>query len=253
MTMLTKALVAAVLVLGLVVGVQTWRLHRADAAQAEAALALTNEKAAHDTTRALGGRQLAALRTLYGDSLAAVTHLLQQRPVPQDGFSSANGSTTIGTTHATVGGTTAIGTATAAHPAASDSTPASAARVAMFDVRATPFTSHAVVMISPARDSIHLTTTLDRAELITRLECGTLEHGVRPASIVIAGPPWLSTTVRTGTLEPRLCNPDLGKSRRHWSLGITAGYGATLARDSTRAFRLYTGPSISAGITWTPF
>jgi hypothetical protein len=114
------------------VGVQTWRLHRSDARQVETALALTNEKAAHDTTRALSGRQLAALRTLYGDSLAAVTHLLEQRP-------------------------------------------------------------------------------------------------------------------------PRLCNPDLGKSRRHWSLGITAGYGGTLAQDSTGATRLYRGPSMTVGLTWTPF
>jgi hypothetical protein len=42
-------------------------------------------------------------------------------------------------------------------------------------------------------------------------------------------------------------------ARRHWSLGVTVGYGATLARDSTRALRLYTGPSLTAGLTWTPF
>jgi hypothetical protein len=252
-TPLVKGLAAVVLALCLVLGVQTWRLHRSDARQVETALALSNEKAAHDTTRALSGRQLAALRTLYGDSLAAVTHLLEQRPVPQDDFSKTNGSTTIGTVRTAVGGNTATGTATASHVTAPDSVPAPSARVATFDVRATPFTSHAVVTLAAARDSIRLTTTLDRAELTTRLECGPPEHGVRPASIVVAGPPWLSTTVRTGTLEPRLCNPDLGKSRRHWSLGITAGYGGTLAQDGTGATRLYRGPSLTAGLTWMPF
>jgi hypothetical protein len=35
--------------------------------------------------------------------------------------------------------------------------------------------------------------------------------------------------------------------RRHWSLGITAGYGGTLASDSTGATRLYHRPVADGG------
>jgi hypothetical protein len=52
---------------------------------------------------------------------------------------------------------------------------------------------------------------------------------------------------RTGTATPA------PTPVRHWYLGITAGYGGTLARDTTGARRVYAGPSLVVGATWTPF
>lgn len=250
MTTVTKLLAGLLLAVVVFSGVQTWRLRRAQAAQLETALALTNEQAAHDTTRALSGRQLAAVQQRYGDSLTAVTKLVEQRPQSRDDVSKRLGTHSAGSVGIGVGGGTATGTA-AARPDTSSAASVrcdTCARVATFDVRAVPFTSRAVVSLRPAGDSIALTTTLDRATLIARLECGAPERGVRPASIVVVVPPWLNSTVQSGQLEPRVCNPDLGKSRRHWSLGITGGYGGVRS-----AGRVVTGPSLTAGLTWTPF
>lgn len=253
MSLLTKGLIAALLAVAIFAGVQTWRVRRANAAQVETSLALSNEKAAHDTTRALAGRELAAVHKSYGDSLTAVTKRIEQHPQQRDAVSNALGTRSAGSLGIGVGGKTATGTA-AASSTASVVHCDSCARVATFDVRAAPFTSHADVTIrSSGRDSITLRTTLDRATLTARLECGEPERGVRPASLVVVGPPWLASTVEGGQLEPRVCNPDLGKTTRHWHLGLTGGYGILAERDSARVWRIHSGPSVTVGVTWTPF
>jgi hypothetical protein len=40
-----------------------------------------------------------------------------------------------------------------------------------------------------------------------------------------------------------------GLTPRRWSVGVTAGYGGTLAADQTGTRRLYTGPSATVGLT----
>lgn len=41
--------------------------------------------------------------------------------------------------------------------------------------------------------------------------------------------------------------------KRYWHLGVTGGYGILAERDSARVWRIHSGPSITAGVTWTPF
>ena len=254
MSLLTKGLILALVVVGALLGIQTWRVRRAQAAQIQAAMNLSNERAAHDTTRVLDARALAAVHKMYGDSLTAVTKRIEQLPQRPDAVSGTLGSRPAGHIVVGVGGSTSTGTAVSRPPAptvagAPVSRCDSCARLASFDVRAAPFTSHADVAIRAAgRDSITLTTTLDRATLTARLECGAPEEGVRPASIVVVGPPWLGSTVESGQLEPRVCNPDLGKHPRRWSLGIAGGFGAVLSGG-----RVLAGPSVTAGLMWTLF
>lgn len=53
---------------------------------------------------------------------------------------------------------------------------------------------------------------------------------------------------RTGNAVPP---PE--KPTRRWSLGVTAGWGALVERDTTHALRVHTGPSITAGGSFRVF
>lgn len=183
MTILTKALLALVAALLMVVGIQTYRVHAHQNDAVEAAVAPAKEAAAQAKAQAetvmvkLADARVVVTRTIH-DTVSVPANVL--------------------------------------HPVtAADTTSAVAA----------------LPIVKAERDSIArscaayvLTCDLFRASAETRF---------RADSSVIAAQDALLTS------RP---------PRRHWSLGVTGGYGAVLS-----AGRVLTGPSLTAGVTWSPF
>ena len=183
MTTLTKLLIALLVAVGLVAGVQTWRVRAAqrDAvesrvapAKAEAAVAKQDAQAAAVTLTA----RIDTVTRWLRDTVRVPARAL--RPTP----------------------------------------PADTARaVAALPVVTAQYQACRAHLLS-------LVTDCDARSLAS-------ERRFRADSVVIA--------TQDAVLRER-------KPRRHWSLGITGGYGVTLTGD-----RVVTGPSITAGLTWTPF
>jgi hypothetical protein len=190
MTMLTKALVAAVLALGVGLAVQSYRLRDAQRDAVESAIAPAKAAAAVAKTA-----ERAAAATLAA-RIDTVTRWLTR------------------TVHDTV-------PTAALHPVTPADTAAAVAELPKVEARYQSCRAELV----PLKD--------DCAAYKLRAE----KRAAGDSSVIVK-------------LEDALRDRP---TRRHWTLGVTAGYGGTLARDSTHAYHLYTGPSLTAGLTWTLF
>jgi hypothetical protein len=95
---------------------------------------------------------------------------------------------------------------------------------------------------------------VDTAVIEARVGCGSVDAvGVRPATLSLTGPQWMTLRLDRVEQEPRVCSPATPPSEARRSLaGLIArrmrlgiGYGAVLAPDG----RVIRGPVISA--TWS--
>lgn len=187
MTTLTKALVALVLLFGVVAGVQTWRVTAAKRAGAAAAVAPAKAVAAQAKVE-----DQAAAATLAA-RIDTVTRYLTR------------------TVHDTL-------PAAVLHPVTPADTSAAVAALPVVQQR-----------YESCRVQLSALLTDCEAKQATALRRFAADSGVIAAQAGV---------IAKGLVPPR------------WSLSITAGYGGTFARDSTRAFRLYTGPSLTAGLSY---
>jgi hypothetical protein len=133
-----------VIVLAVAFGVQTWRVRSWQNTAAENALALSNEKARTDITRASPLSKGDSAK-LLGDSLTAVEHLAIQTPeIRTDALDKAlkRQTATIASLTAQVQQLTARGTAVVVGDTGT--------RTATFDIRREPYTAHAVATLPAA-------------------------------------------------------------------------------------------------------
>jgi hypothetical protein len=107
-------------------------------------------------------------------------------------------------------------------------------------VRMEPFT---VTRTPSARDIVRI--ELDTVQLEAHVGCGAADaSGVRPATLTVAGPTWISTRLTRLEQEPRVCSPAPWRESVWRRLGVSVGYSALLAPDG----RIIRGPSV--GVAW---
>jgi hypothetical protein len=103
-------------------------------------------------------------------------------------------------------------------------------RKADFVVDSAPYHVRAAVALPapPAPGRIGISVRTDTAHLSYRVQCGKAKaDGIRPASVEIAGPTWLSTTISAAQTEQNVCNAQQNPS--HWLRWLLVGGGAGLA------------------------
>ncbi len=131
-------------------------------------------------------------------------------------------------------------------------------RTATFRVRDAPFYVDARVTLPhpPGEGQMTVRVSLDTAVIEARVGCGLADGaGVRPATLSLIGPVWM--TLRLGPLEqdPRVCSPEKPANETRRSLAelvarrvrIGVGYGAVITADG----RVIRGPVVSA--IWSPW
>jgi hypothetical protein len=174
------------------------------------ALKASNAIAERDTSRAVSWRA----QKVLGDSIAAVERLAVQKKLQTDELDQALHRAAVLITrldakiqdlnvHA------APGTAT---------TEVNDVRSSTFHVDSTPYHVDAAVHLPkpPGLGTIDLAVRLDTVSLTPRLQCGSPVAGVRPATILVETPKWLTTRIGTSAVDPSACNPQL-IVRRDWS------------------------------------
>lgn len=83
-------------------------------------------------------------------------------------------------------------------------------RKADFTVDQTPYHVKAAVAlpVPPASGRIGISVRLDTAHVSYRIQCGKAKDGgVRPATVEINSPPWLTMGITNATTDQNVCNP----------------------------------------------
>jgi hypothetical protein len=186
------------LLLAIVIAVLTWKLHSARAAARDNAFRADSVAAALDTTRNVNDRAAKVL----GDSLRGVElRAVQLVSLKVDALDAAlrrisaarfNTTTTI----------RSIDSVQRQAPVHVDAT--SGVRSAEFVVDSTPYHVRAAVSLPapPAPGRIGISVRTDTARIAYRIQCGKAKaDGIRPVSVEISGPPWLSTTISGAQTE----------------------------------------------------
>lgn len=104
-------------------------------------------------------------------------------------------------------------------------------RSASFDVRQEPFTVAAQVRLPPppAPGEMDVSVDVDPIGLGVRLTCGETDGRVRPASVLLTTPEWLTARVDSVRQDPEVCNPgildgpDDGRWVPSWLVAPAAG------------------------------
>jgi hypothetical protein len=102
-------------------------------------------------------------------------------------------------------------------------------RQARFQTHTPPYTIEATAVLPPPpqQADLNLRIRLDPARLVMRSQCGQPVRGIRPATLMITGPQWLTFTVDSAQQEPLFCNSQIAK-QMHGG-GYYAVRGAGLA------------------------
>jgi hypothetical protein len=245
-TLLTKIVAGIAAVLLVLLGVQTCRLNDADAATAKTALAYQNERAAHDSTRAVLGRDLDKIREALHDTVNVYQRLATQETLKQSAVDKVLGqqSKAIADLAIAIKGLRTSGQTT---PVTTDSADV---RHAFFSKDSVPYHVRASVWLPkpPLAGNWNLDITLDHARVQPLIACGPATRGVREARVTLITDPWLTADVTSAKFDTEVCNPGLGKTARRLHLGVYAGYGGTLNAGS-----ILLGPQIGAGGAYTIF
>jgi len=221
--MVTRLLVVALVVLGVLLTVQTCRLDRAHAATTREAYRADSLEAVNDTTRnlALTNARVAAL---LGDSLTAVQRRAVQTKQQKDALDVALGlerrakvdlEARVRTLEAQVQGTTPT-----------TETP-EGVRSGTFHLEQPPYTVDATAHLPtpPTPGRLDVKVGLAPAPIQVRLGCGPKgDAGVRPAQVTVTGPPWLTLNVGEATQAREVCADDR-RSWWTWGLFLVGGYG----------------------------
>ena len=197
-------------VLVLAIAILGWQVSSAKAAARDAGLRADSVVAANDTTRVA-----AALRKLYGDSLAGVERRAIQAELSRS--SADRLLERIAQANVTMAASIA---GLAEHITSTGGTTESpeGVRTATFNVRKEPYTAVATAHLPtpPAAGSLDLNVTLDEARIGVRLQCGVAVNNIRPASVLVTTPPWLRIRLDSVQQSPDVCNP-LNPRHDWWS------------------------------------
>ncbi|MGE3795689.1 MAG: hypothetical protein AB7I38_17435 [Dehalococcoidia bacterium] len=201
-----------IVLLGVALAVQTYRLGRAEVRAQVEALARDSAEAAADSTRASSARVQAVL----GAELAAVQRRAAQQQQRADSLDRALGLERRARVVVELRADSLQALATAAVTADS----ADSVRRARFEVREAPYTATAAVALPrpPAAGSLSLRVGLDPAPLELRIGCGPAREGIRPATVTAVGPRWLSLKLATIEQDPAVCQAPAGLPRKKKSL-----------------------------------
>lgn len=229
----------AVLVLFIAANLVLWtRAHRRDVAQRARIQALALE-AANITARLDTLRRLSTLShddsvaLNIGDSVAVLTRLVVQTRQERDAIDKALKQSRV--SEATLRATARV--VDTVRVTSSDTVRVNVAgdRSATFDVRAEPYTMHAVATL-PSRGTATLDSLrirLDTAVISARLGCADRAdaNGIRAAMLTLRAPQWLTVTSSEVSQDPSVCanaSRDVVVERRAWYRPlVSAGYGAT--------------------------
>lgn len=213
---------AALLVLS---GYFAWQLRRERAAHREQAFRADSTAAALDTTRAVNARALKVL----GDSLHGVERrAVQVVGITPDELDKAlrRYSTSIIATVASIKPLIDVQRTAPVTVNAQDE------RKAEFAIDSAPYHVKAAVALPapPASGRIGISVRLDSARVSYRIQCGKAKDGgVKPASVEISSPPWLSMGITNATTDQNVCNPapakgSLWKNLLWGGAGVGAGW-----------------------------
>lgn len=194
----------AIVLLGVALAVQTYRLGRAETRAQHAALARDSAEAAADSTRGASARVHAVL----GAELAAVQRRAVQQRQRADSLDRALGLERRARVLVELRADSLHAVATAAVTADS----ADSVRRARFEVREPPYTATADVALPrpPATGRLSLRVGLDPAPLELRIGCGTARGGIRPATVTAVGPRWLAFKLAAVEQDPAVCQAPAG-------------------------------------------
>ena len=242
---LAFALIAAV-------GVQTWRLHRAQEQKRQAGIELENAKARVDTLKLierLSAKDSAALG--LGDSMQVLTRLVVQVKQQRDALDRALEQERAAKIDLTV--KIAELRRDSIRSIGSVSVDANDVRSARFALYQEPFSFSAIARlpaIGQARlDSLSIRT--DTARLSVRLGCGPANvAGVRSAQMSIVASDWLKIGAPAIEQAPEVCGNGPRSSQPGapwWKPSVVAGYSLIAARDSAGKLRAAHGPSLTLG------
>lgn len=239
----TKALIGAIVALVLAVGYLTWRARRVEGKLREESLGRINDKA-------LADRSKAVLLKALGDTAVAQQRLVIQERQRIDALARQIGGMQVSITNLTA----TVKKLDTTNISGTTTTNLDSSKTTTFAVRQPPFTVDARVIHRSSTQPImsRLTIGVDPARMQLRLTCGDLlPGGVRPAQATLITPPWITARLDTLSQSVDVCSRD--KREGHWSLGVTAGYGAVWSplKDSSGVTRnVHHGPSVTGGITY---
>jgi hypothetical protein len=221
-TLGAKIVGGTLLILLLVIGALSWKLHSARAAARDNAFRADSLAAVNDTTRAVSARAAQVL----GDSLHGVElRAVQLVSLKVDALDQALKRISA----ARFNTTTTIRSIDSVIRTASVSVAVSGERKADFVVDSTPYHVRASVSLPapPALGRIGISVRTDTAYLSYRIQCGVAKaDGIRPVSVEISGPPWLSTAISAAQTEQNVCNAEQKPS--HWLRNFLIGGGVGL-------------------------
>lgn len=190
-----------------VIGYLAFELHQERKAHREQAFRADSIAAALDTTRAVSARA----QQVLGDSLRGVERrAIQVVGITPDQLDKAlkRYSTSIIATVASIKPLIDV------QRTAPVTVTAQGERKADFAVDSAPYHVKAAVALPapPAQGRIGISVRLDTARVSYRIQCGKAKDGgVKPASVEISSPPWLSMGVTNATTDQNVCNPAASK------------------------------------------
>jgi hypothetical protein len=203
-------------------GVTAFLLKRERAAHLEQAFRADSVAAALDTTRAVSARA----QQVLGDSLRGVERrAVQVVGITPDQLDKAlkRYSTSIIATVASIKPLVDVQRTAPVTVTAQDE------RKADFLVDSAPYHVRAAVSLPapPASGRIGISVRLDSAKVSYRIQCGKAKDGgVKPASVEISSPPWLSMGITNATTDQNVCNTP-AQTTPLWAkvLWSAAGFG----------------------------
>jgi len=204
-------------------GVTCFRLNRAQAAGRAQAFKADSAIAVNDTTRAVNEKA----KKVLGDSIAGVERRAWQSEIQRDALDLALRRVTAAMTNiiASVKDLKAVGTGKVSESPAG-------IRTAHFDIDSVPYHAKADVTLPapPQSGTIALTVKLDAAKLGVRIQCGKAKDaGVRPATVTVSTPQWLTAEIDSSQFSPDVCNAV--KSRwPWWVIPVIGGGGYALGK-----------------------
>lgn len=222
-TVAGKATVAAFAGLLVIIGWLTFDRNRERAAHREQAFRADSVAAALDTTRAVSARA----QKVLGDSIRGIERrAVQVVGITPDELDKAlkRYSTSIIATVASIKPLIDVQRTAQVTVNAEDE------RKADFTVDQAPYHVKAAVALPapPANGRIGISVRLDTARVSYRIQCGNAKDaGIKPASVEISSPPWLSMGITNATTDQNVCNPAAAK-RSIWKnlLWGAGGVGA---------------------------
>lgn len=197
-----------ILLLAVMAYLLLWKIPHMEKDARSARFSADSIAAVADTTRKLQIK-------MFGDSLSAFERRAVQTKIVADAFDKA-----VKKISAAVAGITVH-----IEPQAGSDTSvvvgdANNVRRAEFHVEKTPFVADAKVILPPppSKGTMDVAFALKPFSLGARIQCGEPVLGIRPATIAITTPPWMTATIESPKLEQRVCNEEKKGGVSKWLL-----------------------------------